>query len=404
MLSDRRIRAAKPLGRPYKLFDARGLYLYVSPQGSRLWRLKYRWAGREKTLSFGPYPEITLADARDRQVEARKLLREGRDPASEARARRGRQGVSPDRFETLAREWHGRQKERWSPGHARDVLTLLERLVFPAIGAMPINDITPPMALACLRRIEATGAIDTAHRARQMMSATFVYAIACGLGQNDPAAIVKSALQHAKHRRQPALIELAEVQAVLRAVEASSAGPGTKAALRLLALTGCRAGEARGARWDEFEALDGAEPIWRIPAARMKTGSEHVIPLPGAAVAVVESMRPLSGSSVFVFPHARSDDRPLTRQALLALLHRCGYRGRMSVHGFRSAFSSIMNERHPDAHDAIEAQLAHVVRGVRGAYLRAPFLERRRQLLAEWADLLLEGAMDAPALLLGSRR
>jgi integrase len=403
MLTDRRIRAAKPLGRAYKLFDARGLYLYVTPQGSRLWRLKYRWAGREKTLSFGPYPDITLADARERQAEARKMLREGRDPASETRARRAA-GAPRDHFETLAREWHGRQKERWSLRHARDVLTLLERLVFPTIGNMPINDITPPMALACLRRIEATGAIDTAQRAPQMMSAAFVYAIACGLGQSDPAAIVKGALQHARHRRQPALINLDEVRACLRAVEASTAGPGTKGALLLLALTSCRAGEVRAAQWQEFEAMTGSSPLWRIPAARMKSGAEHVIPLVPAAVAIVESMRPLSGHGVFVFPQARSHDRPLTRQALLALLYRCGYRGRMSVHGFRSAFSSLMNERHPDAHDAIEAQLAHVVRGVRGAYLRAPFLERRRQLLAEWADLLLEDAVDPSALLLGSGR
>jgi integrase len=404
MLTDRRIRAATPLGRPHKLFDTRGLYLYVTPQGSRLWRLKYRWAGREKTLSFGPYPDITLADARERQAEARKMLREGRDPASETRARRGRQGGSPDRFETLAREWHSRQKDHWSLGHARDVLTLMERHVFPALGHIPINDITPPMALACLRRIEATGAIDTARRARQMMSATFVYAIDCGIGQSDPAAIVKGALQHARHRRQPALIDLEEVRAVLRATEASTAGPGTKGALLLLALTGCRAGEVRAARWCEFEALDGAEPIWRIPAARMKSGVEHVIALPGAAVAVVESMRPLSGHGVFVFPHAHNSSLPLARKTLLSLLYRCGYRGKMSVHGFRAAFSSIMNERHPDAHDAIEAQLAHVVKGVRGAYMRAPFLERRRQLLAEWADLLLEGAIAAPALLLGPRR
>jgi integrase len=167
-------------------------------------------------------------------------------------------------------------------------------------------------------------------------------------------------------------------------------------ALLLLALTGCRAGEVLRARWSEFEALDSSLPLWRIPASRMKTRSEHVIPLPGEAAAIVLSMRPLSASSVFVFPNARSLSLPLTGQALLSLLWRCGYRGRMSVHGFRSAFSSIMNERHPDAHDAIEAELAHVVRGVQGAYMRAPFLERRRQLLAEWATLLLEGGHATP--------
>ena len=402
MLTDRRIRAAKPLGRPYKLFDARGLYLYVTPQGSRLWRLKYRWAGREKTLSFGRFPEVGLADARERQAKARKMLREGRDPGAEARVRRAA-GASPNRFDAVAREWHGRQKDRWSPGHASDVLTLLERLVFPVLGQLSVNEITPPVALACLRRIEATGAIDTAHRARQMMSAVFVYGIASGIGQSDPAAIVKGALQHAKRRRQPALIELDEVRSVLRAVEASGAGPGTKSALRLLALTGCRVGEVRAARWQEFESLDGDAPIWRIPAGRMKAGSEHVIPLPAAAVAIVESMRPLSGHTAFVFPHARYSDRPLTRQALLAVLHRCGYRGRHSVHGFRASFASIMTGRHPADHDAIEATLAHTVPGVRGRYMRETFLERRRELLTEWTELLLEGSPDTPTLLVRAR-
>jgi integrase len=327
-------------------------------------------------------------------------LREGRSP------RKRRPLASPiQSFEALARDWHQIQSARWTAGHADDVLTSLERLVFPALGAVHVNDITPPMMLSCLREIEAAGTFEICHRVRQRASAVFVYAIACGIGQNDPAAIVRGALAPlSKRRPMPALIDLADLRTLLRRTESAPGYPATKCALRLLAISACRPGEVRGAQWAEFEDLDGDTPLWRIPASRMKTGIGHAIPLPGAAVAIVEALRPLTGMSPFLFAGARTPHAPIGRNALLQCLDRCGYGGVHSAHGFRAAFSSIMNERYPDAHDAIEAQLAHIVKGVRGAYMRAPFLERRRTLLAKWADLLLEGSPDAPTLLLGPRR
>jgi integrase len=229
-------------------------------------------------------------------------------------------------------------------------------------------------------------------------------AIASGLAQTDPAAIVRGALAPGPGiRSMPALIDLKALRTLLRRTESDTGYPVARCALRLLALCACRPGEVMGARWTEFEALDSV-PLWRIPASRTKSRREHVIPLPGAAVAIVEALRPLTGMSPFLFAGARNLMAPMGRNGLLHLLNRAGFGGVHSAHGFRTSFSSIMNERHPEAYDAIEAQLAHIVKGVRGAHMRAPFLERRRALLAEWADLLLEGAVDASTLLLGPRR
>jgi integrase len=404
MLTDRAIKAARPRARPYKLADGRGLYLFITPKGSRLWRQKFRWNGVEKVLSFGPYPDVSLAAARELAGEAKKDLRQGRNPGAMKRAARVA-AASLLSFEAIARDWHQRSTPRWGASHAAEVLTSLERHLFPALGGLPIDDITPPLLLAALRRIEATGSIDTAHRVRQRASSVFVYALACGLGQGDPATIVRGALAPSAGRQpMPAVLDLAALRTVLRRTEKASGSPVTKLALRLLALCACRPKEVRDAGWKEFENLEGPAPLWRIPASHMKGGREHMIPLPPQAVAIVETLRPFSGRSPYVFPNDRRLAGPMARGTLVGLLNRCGYGGTHCAHGFRASFSSIMNERHPEAWDAIEAQLAHIVRGVRGAYLRAPFLERRRALLAEWAHLLLEGAVDAESLLLGPRR
>jgi integrase len=405
MLTDRQIRAAKPLGRPYKLADGHGLYLYVTPKGSRLWRLKYRLAGVEKVLSFGPYPEVGLADARERQALARTHLRQGQDPGAMKRTARlilAKERVTS--FEAVARDWHARQTPRWVASHAAEVLASLERWLFPRLGAVAIMAIDPPMMLAALRAIEAEGALETCHRVRQRASSVFTYAIACGIGQSDPAAIVRGALAPIVDRQpMPALTNPKDLRALLRRTEKAPGSPVTKLALHLLALTACRSTEVRGARWEEFGGA-GDEALWRIPATRMKSGREHMIPLVPEAAAIIEALRPFSGGSPYVFPNLHRIAAPMARGTLVGLLNRTGYGGVHCAHGFRAAFSSIMNERHPDAWDAVEAQLAHVVRGVRGAYLRAPFLERRRELLTEWAHLLLEGAPDAESLLLGPRR
>ena len=362
-------------------------------------------AGGKKLLALGAYPDIRLAEARELRDGHRASLRRGVDPSVERRIARSLTAAQQvQSFEAMAREWHARQLPTWTERHAGDVLDSLEKHVFPTLGGLHVNAITPRLVLAALRTIEARPAIETAHRVRQRMSAVFVYAISCGVGETDPAAIVKGALSPIIKGRQPALIEVDELRSMLTKVEAEPAHPVTKTGLRFLALTIVRPGELRAARWDEFIDLDGKEPIWRLPASRMKMKSEHWVPLSAQAVAVIEAMRPLSGRGPFVFPNARHAHKPMSENALGYLLNRAGYHQRHVPHGWRAAFSSIMNERHPGDHDAIEATLAHTVPGARGAYMRASFLARRRELLTEWADLLLAGMPPAENLILGPRR
>jgi integrase len=404
VLTDATIRKRKPTAKPRKLADGGGLYLLINPNGSRLWRLKYRVQRREKLLALGAYPEVSLARARELQAAAKAALREGRDPQVERRAQRARaEMASAATVEALARDWHGRQARRWSTRYAVGVLDRLERLVFPMLGRLQITDITPPLMLACIRQIEARGAHVTAHLVRQYMDAIFANAIAAGVAQFNPAAHITKALAPIVSNKHPAILTLDGVRGVLRKIESEPAYPPTKLAFRLLALTACRSGEVRGAAWREFEQLAGPEPLWRIPPHRMKTRAEHIVPLPPQAVAVVEALRPLTGHLDLLFPNVRSPEKPMHMNSFLDALYRQGFKGKHSAHGFRSSFSTIMNARHPHDGAAIEAALAHIVGGTRGAYMRGDYLEQRRPLMAEWADLLLEGAAPAESLLQGRR-
>jgi integrase len=405
VLTDKEIRAAKPAAKPYKLWAGGGLYLLCTPNGSRLWRLKYRQGGRHKGMALGAYPGISLARARELGTAAKATLRAGGDPMAERLARRAlTHTAAAETVEALAREWHRRQTPRWSPGHAAAVIDRLERLAFPVLGRLRINDVTPPLMYACLSQLEERGANATARMLRQHMDAIFGFAISRGIAVSNPAAHVKQALAPVIRGEQPAFTTLDSVRSLLRRLEAEPAHPSVKLAFRLLALTACRPGEARGAAWVEFENLDGSDPVWRIPPSRMKSRVEHIVPLPPQAVAIAEALRPLTGHTELLFPNRHSLDRPINRNTFLEVLYRSGFKGQHCAHGFRSSFSSIMNERRPEDWAAIEAALAHVVGGTRGAYMRSNYLERRRELMAEWADLLLEGAAPAETLLVGPRR
>jgi integrase len=409
VLTDKAIKNAKPGAKPYRMADQRGLYVLCTPNGSRLWRLKYRIRrdGKrvDKLLALGAYPGISLAEARRLQTETKALVREGRDPLAERLARRAKASMGTvETIEMLARAWHGRHAPRWAPRYADNVITALERHVFSMLGRFHVNDVTPPVMLACIREIEKHGRNATAHIVRQHMDAIFAEAMSAGIASTNPAAQIKKALAPAIRNNQPAIVELDELRQLMRRIEASPSHPPLKLAFRLLALTACRPSEVCGAQWREFEHLAGVAPFWRIPSNRMKKRIEHIVPLPPRAIAVVETIRPLTGHSRFVFPNMHSLDLPMNRGAFHKALSRCDYRGQHCAHGFRSSFSSIMNERYPDDWAAIEAALAHVVGGTRGAYMRSNFLERRRELMAEWADLLLEGAPPPEALLLGPRR
>ncbi|MBP0492128.1 tyrosine-type recombinase/integrase [Pararoseomonas indoligenes] len=408
MLTDREIKAAQKADKPYRLPDGGGLHLKVMPSGSKLWHYRYEIEGRERTLSIGMYPAVTAKAAREARDEARKAVAQGRDPSVQKRLERvaavSAAGVT---FEAVARAWHDHTKDQWTARHAADVLGSLEADVFPTLGKLPIGQITTPMVLSVLRRIERRPAVETAHRVRQRMSAVFVHAIATGQGKDDPAAVVKKALRTVERGRQPSLTTLPEVRQILLDAEAEAAHPTTKLALRLLALTAVRPGEVSGARYDEMSGLDGPEPLWVIPAERMKMKREHVVPLSPAAVEVIQAVHRLTGRGPLLFPNVRHAHRPMSENAMGYLLNRAGYHSRHVPHGWRSSFSTIMNGRYRDEHDrkVIDLMLAHVSKDkVEAAYNRALHMERRREIACEWAGLLMAGMAPAATLLEGPRR
>lgn len=402
VLTDAKLRQAKAAEKPYKLTDAGGLHLYVTTTGARLWRLRYEVAGREKLLSLGRYPDMTLLQARAARDEARAVLRTGADPAEVKKAART---VAPERtFEAVARAWHAQMLPAWTAHHGADVLKSLEADVFPDLGKKDIAAILPPAVLATLRKIEARPAIETARRVRQRMSAVFVFAIASGIGEQDPAAVVTGALAPLVKGRQPAITDLDAARAVLAAAEAEAAFPVTKLALRFLALTAVRPGELRGARWDEM-TTEGPEPLWLVPAARMKMKRPHHVPLSSQALDVLAAVKVLTGRGPLVFPSSRNAHAPLSENALGYLLNRAGFHGKHVPHGWRATFSTSMNERYRADRDVVDLMLAHAPKDkTEAAYNRALHMPRRRELAQAWADLLLPGAQPAAELVQGRRR
>jgi integrase len=399
-LTDKAIKAAQPKLKAYKIADGGGLHLLVTPAGGKLWRLKYRTAGKERQVALGAYPAVSLAEARDGRDKAKADMRAGRDPSLTRK-----NGTAPDEtFEAVAREWHARTKDGWTDRHAGDVLGSLERLVFPTMGPHRVSGIHVPMVLNVMRKIEGEHGCETARRVRQRVSAVFVSAIASGLAHADPAAVVRGAMAPLVRGRMPAVTTLDAARDVLARVDAIPAHPATKAAHRFLALTLVRPDNVNGARWDEMD-IGVAAPVWTLTAARMKTKEPHIVPLTRAAVEVLEAIRPLTGRSPFVFPNARFAHRPMSENAMSFALRRAGLDGIHVPHGWRATFSSVMNEMHPIDSDAIERILAHSPKDrVRAAYNRAQYLDRRRELLDEWVGLLLKGAPSAVELISGPRR
>ena len=419
MLSDAKLRAAKPKDKSYKLSDGQQLYLFVTSKGGKLWRMDYSFDGKRKSLSLGPYPLVSLTQAREKRDDAKRLLAGGVDPGVAKKLKvKANIEAARNTFEKVAREWHEANKSQWAKRHAADVLRSFERDVFPALGNLPIGSITPPKLLETLRAIEARSAIETAKRIRQRISGVYAYAIACGIAETDPSEKVGAALKPMPRKgRQPAITDIVELRTMLAAVDQDSARPITRLALRLIALTAVRPGELRGAEWTEFEDLGGDAPLWRIPAARMKgdrerkdeVGGDHLVPLAPESVEVIRTVWKLTGSGRLVFPSARHLHHPMSENALGYLLNRAGYHGRHVPHGFRAAFSTVMNEwanKHgrPDDRAVIDLMLAHVPKNkVEGAYNRAAFMERRRELAVEWARLLVPG-LKSPAALLPLKR
>lgn len=392
-LSDTAVRKAKPADKPRRLFDALGLYLETSPAGGRWWRFKYRVREadvlRERRISLGVYPDVSLADARERRDAARKLLAAGKDPSeerkSEARTAALRDANS---FAAVALEWYGKQANTWTAHHADDVRRRLERNLFPTLGERPIAEISAGDLLAAARRIESRGAHDLAHRMVGVAGQVFRYGVATGRCTSDPSRDLRGALTPHKPRNQHA-IKPEELPALLRAIDGYAAigDKQTALALRLLCLTFVRTAELIGTEWSEFRDLDGDAPTWEIPAERMKMKAAHVVPLSRQAVVILAELRAIGGGSRYVLP-GRNPDKPISNNTLLFALYRLGYKGKMTGHGFRAVASSALNEAgyRPDV---IERQLAHKEPNkVRSAYNRAEYLPERRAMMQQWADMV----------------
>lgn len=385
-LTDTTIRTAKPKEKSYKLADAGGLYLEVAPRGGKWWRLKYRHGGKEKRLSLGVYPAVGLREARARAAAAKEQLARGLDPSAERKAERAEVEATANTFERVARDWFARQKEGWTPRHAVTVLRRLEGHVFPVLGSRPIAELGAPDFLAVLRRVEDDGHIETARRVAQICGQVTRYARLIGIVQADAASGLSEALTARQTKHFATITNPGEVGALLRAIDAYQGEPVTCYALRILPYVFVRSGELRGAAWEE---LDLEAALWVIPAERMKMRRPHVVPLARQVVELFKSMRMFSGRGGLVFPGLASSSRPITDMCLLNALRRMGYaRGEMTVHGFRSLASTLLNELgYPP--DWIETQLAHAERNsVRAAYNRAEYLLERRRMMQEWADYL----------------
>ena len=391
-LTNTAIRNAKPRSKRYRLFDSQGLYIEVAPNGGKWWRLKYRILGKEKRLSLGIYPEVSLKEARAKRDQARRLLLEGADPIEARKAQRIPDGTS---FEAVAREWFVKFTPSWSEGHANRIFRRLENDVFPWLGSRSIDQIDPPELLKVARRIESRGALETAHRAIRNCGQVFRYAVATGRASRDPTSDLKGALPPVRVTHHSSVTDPRAIGGLLRAIDGYQGSLLTRCALQLAPLVFVRPGELRHAEWSEFNLK---ESDWRIPARKMKGRQPHIVPLATQSVAILSELRPLTCSSRYVFPSVRSVTKPMSDNTLNAALRRLGYsKEQMTGHGFRSMASTILNEQgcwHPDA---IERQLAHVERNnVRAAYNYAEHLEERKRMMQAWADYLENLGNDLP--------
>lgn len=386
-LTDTSIRKAKPADKPFRLFDGGGLYLEVAPSGGKLWRLKYRFSEKEKRLSFGTYPAVSLASARKRRDQAREQLAQEIDPGLYRKVQKAATlERAANSFEVVAREWFSKHSANWAETHASKIIDRLEKDVFPWVGGRPIAEITAPEVLTVLRRIEGRGALDTAHRAHQNCGQVFRYAIATGRATRDPAADLRGALAPAKHKHFASITEPAKVGELLRAIDAFQGTFVVQCALRLAPLLFVRPGELRKATWDGFD-LDKAE--WRYSVTKTKT--DHIVPLSSQALKILRDLHQLTGHRQHVFPGGRDPKKPMSEAAVNAALRRMGYDTRTEItgHGFRAMARTILEEHLGVRPEIVEQQLAHSVRDPLGrAYNRTTHLVERTKMMQAWADYL----------------
>jgi len=369
-----------------KLSDGAGLYLHIKKAGGKYWRMSYRFHAKQKTLAIGVYPAVSLKQARDARTKAKEQLAQGIDPSQKKQADKLQVRIeAANTFETVGKLWHEKKSHEWSVTHAKDVIDSLERDVYPYIGHVSITEINTPMLNKVLDRVQQRGSLETAKRLRQRCSGIFTYGISSGICENDPAAFLRDVLKKPQKQHLPALAAN-EVPAYLDALELCEMSVQTRLAIKLMMLTFVRNSELREACWEEFDLEKG---LWVIPAERMKKKNqgEHVVPLVPQALEALRQLQVLNGHREFLFPMQKDPRRPMSDGAIAAVIKRIGYRGRMTVHGYRSIASSVLNESGLFNPDAIERQLHHKeANAVRAAYNRAEYLAERTEMMQWWAN------------------
>lgn len=391
-LTDTAVRNARPdRTKTRKLFDGGGLYLEVPPTGRKRWRLKYRFAGRQKCISFGVYPDVKLKYAREQRDEARELLTRGVDPSARRKQVKinESQELKSDQstFETLAKAWFNSRKVNWSEAYQVKVLYILEKKLYPWIGKTPIVHVTAPKLLEALRRTEEQGKYETAMKAKQIAGEIFRFGVATGQVERDITPDLRGALTSPKTKHRAAITEPKEVGKLMLAIDAYKGSLEVCSALRLAPLTFVRPGELRNAEWTE---IDFEEKVWKIDAAKMKMSYDHIVPLSRQSLKILYDIRNTTGKHRYVFPSPRSQERPMSENAILVALRTMGYtKEQMSGHGFRALARTLLDEQLGFRIDWIEQQLAHAVKDPLGrAYNRSTHLEGRCEMMQKWADYL----------------
>ncbi|HFW5273566.1 TPA: tyrosine-type recombinase/integrase [Salmonella enterica subsp. enterica serovar Bullbay] len=386
-LTARQISTAKPTEKPYKLSDGGGLYLLVNPNGSQYWRMKYRYAGKEKLLSIGVYPDVTLAEARDKRIEAKRILATGDDPSEVKQAAREAKSLAVNNsFELLALEWHDHKKSSWSSGYADDILEYLRKDIFPYVGKKAITDIKPMTMLSVLKKMEERGVLDKLKKTRQACRQIFTYAIITGRAEFNPVTDLAGALKTPKQQHFPHLMP-DQIGPFIHAVNAYSGSKVTRIATLLLMYTSVRTIELRASEWKEFD-LDN--DLWQIPKERMKMRRPHLVPLSRQVKSHLSELKEITGWGKYVFPGRNDAHKPMSEASINQVIKRIGFAGKVTGHGFRHTMSTVLHEKGFNS-AWIEAQLAHADRNtIRGTYNHAQYLDGRRKMLQWYADYLDE--------------
>ena len=392
-LTDAKLRTLKPKEKVYRLGDSAGLYIEVAVNGSRYWRMKYRFLGKEKRLAFGVYPEVTLAEAREKRDAARKLLASGSDPAEAKKiAKATQQANAENTFEAVAREWHTSKADRWSLRYRDEIIDTFEKDIFPYIGKRPIADIKPLELLETLRKMEKRGALEKMRKVRQRCGEVYRYAIITGRAEYNPAPDLASALTPPKKQHFP-FLTAEELPYFLKDLAGYTGSVITKTATKIILLTAVRTQELRFARWQDIDLEKG---IWEIPAEVMKMKRPHAVPLSKQVIELFNSLKPLSGHYELVFIGRNDHRKPISKESVNQVIELLGYKGRLTGHGFRHTMSTILHERGYNS-AWIETQLAHIDKNaIRGTYNHAQYMDGRREMMQWYADYMdeLEGGLD----------